>query len=484
MAGGRDSLKILSRSELRRIHSATMSVLEDTGVVFKCDKALRVLNQAGARVEYKKEIAKFPESLVDWALSKAPSAFTFRARNKAYDLRIGEGATYYTNGFGSTNVLDLKPLRRRPATLKDLEEFTKIADYLRYVHYPITHCIPQDVPKRFVEQYVALAMMENTSKHIYSVTFSLDGAKDLMRMGSILVGGEEKFRKEPEIINSTVCPTSPLRYTSDASERTMEFSSHRVPFGIWPAPMAGATAPATLAGTLVIQNAEVLAGIVLSQVVGEGTPILYGAGSSVMDMRYGTLAYASPELGLMNIAAAQLARYYRIPSYGTGGTIDSKMPDQQAAYESTLSNTLAALAGVDVIHDGVYGILESGMTASKAQFIVCHEIVEMVERVVRGIEVNDETLAVDIISKLGPGGDFLAQRHTLQHFRREHWVPSLTDRSPRSEWERAGSKDVVERADEEAERILKTQQPEPLEGDVRKELEEFVRSRVKQDGGK
>lgn len=483
MAGGRGTLRILTRSELRRIHSATLSVLEGPGVVFKCPGALRALDHAGARVDHKGEVAKLPEHLVKWALSKAPSSFTFRARNRTHDLRIGKGATYYTNGFGSTNVLELKPPRRRPATLKDLEEFTRIADYLRYVHYPITHCIPQDVPKTLVEQYVALAMIKNTSKHIYSVTFSLQGARDLIHMGSILAGGEEEFRKQPEIINSTVCPTSPLRYSSDASERTIEFSRHRVPFGIWPAPMAGATAPATLAGTLVIQNAEILAGIVLSQATEEGTPILYGIGSSVMDMRYGTVAYASPELGLMNVAAAQLARHYRIPSYGTGGTIDSKMPDQQAAYESILSNVLAALAGVDVIHDGVYGILESGMTASRAQFIICHEIVEMVERVARGIEVNDETLALKVISKTGPGGDFLRQRHTLQHFKREHWIPRLTDRSPRSEWEQAGSKDVVERAEEEAERILKTHQPEPLEKDVREELEEFVKARAKEVGG-
>jgi trimethylamine--corrinoid protein Co-methyltransferase len=482
MAGGRGALKILTRRELSSIHSATMSVLEGTGVAFKCTEALRVLDRVGAAVDYEKEVAKFPESLIKRALTRVPGEFTFRARDRAHDLRIGEGATYYTNGFGATNVLELKPLRRRLSTLRDLAEFTRIADYLGCVHYPITHCIPQDVPKRFVEQYVALVMMENTSKHIYSVTFSLEGARDLIRMGTILAGGEEEFRKKPEIINSTVCPTSPLRYSPDASERAMEFSKHRVPFGIWPAPMAGATAPATLAGTLVVQNAEILAGIVLSQAVGEGTPILYGVGSSVMDMRYGTPAYASPELGLMNIAAAQLARYYRIPSYGTGGTIDSKLPDQQAAYESTLSNVLCTLAGVDVIHDGVYGILESGMTASKAQFVICHEIVEMVERVARGIEVNDETLAVDVVSKMGPGGGFLAQRHTLEHFRKEHWIPHLTDRSPRSEWEQAGSKDVVERAEEEANRILKTHQPEPLEGDVRKELEEFVRGRVSATG--
>jgi len=482
MTRGRRTLRILTRRELDRIHSATIGVLKDTGVVFKSREALRMLDRAGASVDHGREVAKFPESLVKWALSKAPSRFTFRARDRAHDLRIGEGATYYTNGFGATNVLELKPSRWRPATLKDLEEFIRIADYLGYVHYPITHCIPQDVPKRFVEQYVALAMMENTSKHVYSVTFSLDGARDLIRMGAILAGGEEEFIEKPEIINSTVCPTSPLRYSSDASDRIVEFSKHRVPFGIWPAPMAGATAPATLAGTLVVQNIEILAGIVLSQTVGEGTPILYGTGSSVMDMRYGIPAYASPELGLMNIASAQLGRYYGIPSYGTGGTIDSKIPDQQAAYESTLSNALAALAGVDVIHDGVYGILESGMTASKAQFIICHEIVEMVERVARGIEVSDETLAVGVLSKLGPGGDFLAQRHTLEHFRKEHWIPRLTNRSPRSEWEQAGSKDVVERAEEEADRILKIHQPEPLEGDIRKELEGFVRGRVSATG--
>lgn len=472
-------LELLTGEEVLEIHLATLDVLENVGVAFKFGEALKILDEAGASIDQDRQVAKIPEHLVHEAVKRVPSRFVFLARNPKYNLRIGGRRTYFTNGFGATYVFEPKTGRRRMATLKDLENFTRIADCLEHVHYPITHCVPQDVPKEVVGQYMALTMIKNTSKHYYCPTLSLEGAKDAISMASALMGGEEELRKRPTIINSTVCPTSPLQYSADAAARTIEFSGYRIPFGIWPAPLAGATGPATLAGTLVVQNAEVLAGVVLSQLVGAGTPVLYGTGSSVMDMTYGTTAYAAPELSLFNIATAQLARFYGLPTYGTGGVIDSKLPDEQAAYEGMMSNLLAALAGINIVHDGVYGILESGMTACYEQIVICHEMVGMVMRVLRGMRVTDEALALDVIEAVGHGGTFLSQKHTLQHFRSEHWIPQITDRSPRSEWERAGSKDIVQRAGEKIEEILRSHEPEPLDRGVEAALEEIVRTREK-----
>jgi len=474
------TLKVLSSDEIDRVHQASLNILEKAGVVFKSPEALKTLEGAGATVDHGKELVKIPRQLVEEALRKAPERFMLYARNPQYDLEIGGGRIYFTNGFSATYILDTATMQRRPALLQDLENFTRIIDSLRSVHYAITQCVPQDVPKEAVELYIALAMFENTSKHCYPATYTLEGARGMIKMASILVGGEEDFIKKPGIVNGVVCPTSPLRYSTDATERLMEFSRHQIPFGIWSAPMAGATAPATLAGTIVVQNAEVLAGVVLSQIVEPGTPLMYGSGASVMDMMYGMSALGSPELGLMNVASAQLAHYYHLPCYGTGGIMDSKVPDEQAAYECMLSNVLCALAGVDVIHDGVYGILESGMMANYGQLLISHEMVEMVTRVLGGIEVNDEALAEELIEKVGPGGDFLRQRHTQRHFRKEHWIPQLTDRMPRSEWERLGSKNILQRAEEKAQEILKTHVPEPLDRDVQGELERFVRERAKQ----
>jgi trimethylamine--corrinoid protein Co-methyltransferase len=398
-------------------------------------------------------------------------------------LEIAEGFTYFTNGFGATYVLDMETQKRRVATREDLARFTRIADYLPHVDYPITQCIPQDVPKDLVGQYMAYTMFTNTVKHVYCPTFSLESALDLMQMAAIVLGGEEELRQNPTFINSMICPTSPLQYSADAAARLMAFSQYRVPFGIWSAPLAGATGPATLAGTVVIQNAEVLAGLVLAQLVGPGTPILYGTGASVMDMVYGTPAYAAPELSLFNIATAQLAQSYGLPTYGTGGVIDAKVPDEQAAYESMLSSVLAAVGGITVVHDAVYGILESGMTACYEQLLICHEMVGMIRRVLEGLQVTPETVALPVIQSVQQGGTFLNQLHTLHTFRREHWFPDLTDRSPRREWEAQGAKNIVQRAHDRTVEIEARHTPEPLEKDIGKRLVAVIEARRTQGNG-
>jgi trimethylamine--corrinoid protein Co-methyltransferase len=464
------TLQALSTEAVDDLHMATLQVLAETGIAVHWDPALHVFAEAGARVDWRTHIVYLPESLVEEGLGKTPHRFLFTARDAQYTLELAKGSTYFTNGFGATYVLDAASRERRVATLEDLARFTRLADYLPHVDYPITQCIPQDVSKELVGQYMALTMLANTVKHVYCPTFSLDGALDFMEMAAIVLGGEDALRRNPTFINSMICPTSPLQYSADAAARLMAFSRVRVPFGIWSAPLAGATGPATLAGTAVVQNAEVLAGVVLAQLVKPGTPILYGTGASVMDMTYGTPAYAAPELSIFNVVTAQLAQRYGLPTYGTGGVIDAKVPDEQAAYESMLSSVVGSLAGITIVHDAVYGILESGMTACYEQLLICHEMVGMVRRVLEGLEVTPETLALPVIHAVQPGGTFLNQQHTLRTFRREHWFPDLTDRAPRSEWQQQGAKDVVQRARERIHEIEATHKPEPLDPDILKAL--------------
>jgi trimethylamine--corrinoid protein Co-methyltransferase len=424
------TLQALSTEAVDDLHMATLQVLAETGIAVHWDPALHVFAEAGARVDWRTHIVYLPESLVEEGLGKTPHRFLFTARDAQYTLELAKGSTYFTNGFGATYVLDAASRERRVATLEDLARFTRLADYLPHVDYPITQCIPQDVSKELVGQYMALTMLANTVKHVYCPTFSLDGALDFMEMAAIVLGGEDALRRNPTFINSMICPTSPLQYSADAAARLMAFSRVRVPFGIWSAPLAGATGPATLAGTAVVQNAEVLAGVVL----------------------------------------AQLAQRYGLPTYGTGGVIDAKVPDEQAAYESMLSSVVGSLAGITIVHDAVYGILESGMTACYEQLLICHEMVGMVRRVLEGLEVTPETLALPVIHAVQPGGTFLNQQHTLRTFRREHWFPDLTDRAPRSEWQQQGAKDVVQRARERIHEIEATHKPEPLDPDILKAL--------------
>ena len=475
-------LEVLSRDEIDRIHLATLEVLENTGVSFYHDEALKIFEDAGAMVDYEKKLVKIPEYLVNEAVSKAPSQVIFLARDPRYNLRIGGGRVHFTNGYGAIYVLDLGT-GRRPATLQDLEKFSLISDTLEYVHYLMTHCIPQEIPGEICDRHMALAMLKNTSKHCCLTTLSLEGAKDIIRMASVLVGGEEEFRKKPSIINVGLCPVSPLQYPYDLTARLIEFSKYKIPMELVSGVISGATGPSTLAGTLVQTNAEDLAALVLIQLINPGTPLLYGTMATIMDLKYGSYAYGSPELGLINIAFTQIAHYYGLPYFGTAGTIDSKIPDEQAAYECALSNVVAALAGADVIHDGVYGILESARTASYEQFIVSHEIVSMIMRIVKGIKVTDDTLATDVIDAVGPGGNYLrkvsAVKHTRKHFLEEHWQPEITDRTLRSEWEQKGSKDVIQRSKDKVQEILRVHEPEPLDKDVEARLQEIVREASK-----
>lgn len=477
-------LEILSHDDICRIHLSTLEVLENIGIRFPHEGALKIFEGAGATVDHERKLVKIPEYLVNEALDRAPSQVVFLARDPKYNIRIGSGQIHFTNGYGADHVLDLENGQRRPATLKDLDNFTLMSDALSYVHYVMTNIIPQDVPKTVCDRYITLSMFRNTSKHVCVTSLDLDGLKDIIRMAAILVGGEEEFRKKPAIINTGFSSVPPLQFSEDVIARIIEVSKYRIPFEMNAGVLSGASGPVTLAGTLVQVNAEDMAGLVLSQLVGPGTPVIYGSLASILDMKYGTASYGSPECGLINVAFTQMAHYYRLPYFGTAGIIDSKVPDEQAAYECAINNLMAALAGADIIHDGVYGILETGKTACYEQFIVGHEIVSMVMRLVEGIRVNDDTLALDVIGAVGAGGNYLkemrAVRHTRKHLLEEHWQPELTDRTLRSEWEEKGSKDILQRAREKVKRILETHKPEPLSEEVEARLNEAVKEAVKE----
>ena len=238
--------------------------------------------------------------------------------------------------------------------------------------------------------------------------------------------------------------------------------------------LAGATGPATLAGLLVQQNAENLSGIVIAELFNPGAPILYGSVATVMDMRTGAAAFGAVELGMMNIASAQLARYYNLPSRGTGGATEAKIPDIQAGFEKAMNLSMAALAGMNFIYDAA-GSLESSLTASFEQAVIDNEICGIVSRAVRGIEVSDKTLATDVIAAVGPGGEYLSQRHTLENVQREHYIPKIFSREKWEVWEKAASRDLRETARQEAKKILEKHQPEPLDRDIRLEIENIAK---------
>ncbi|MDH5437997.1 MAG: trimethylamine methyltransferase family protein [Candidatus Bathyarchaeota archaeon] len=473
-------LRILTSDELCEIHLATLEILERVGVKVSEQKALRMLGEAGAHIDVKEKIARIPEYLVEDAIKKAPSGFTLFGRDSKYKLRLQDRRVYFSMGGQSVNVLDLETGKRRASTLKDCEDFCRLADALENIHHASSSVVrPRDVPDSVAHVYELLAGFRNTTKTVDGEIYGQDVAMDSIRMASVVAGGEEELKKRPLLLGFHN-PVSPLQLSEKLMEGLMVYAKYKQPILIAPEAQAGATAPVTLAGLLAQQNAEVLSGIVVAELVNPGAPVLYGTVSTIMDMKTGNLAYGAIEAGLINVVTGQLAHYYGLPSRGTGGGTESKIPDIQAGFEKAMTLMMAALAGINFIYNAA-GTLESTLTASYEQAVIDNEICGMVSRALRGVEISDETLAIDVIEDVGPGGQYLDQRHTLEYLKREHYLPKIINRERMERWERAGSKDLREVAREEAKRILKEHRPEPLDRGVEEDLKKIVKEVEKRE---
>ncbi|TET08784.1 MAG: hypothetical protein E3J86_09915 [Candidatus Thorarchaeota archaeon] len=475
--------KLLNRDEISAIHSASMEVLERVGVVIQHDKALKILAEAGAAIDFTAKVARIPEYLVHDALQKCPRKHRLIARNPKHSIVIGDGNSYFTNGFGAHYTLDLNTGERRLSTLKDLEEFTLLADFFPAVDYVKPNILPQDISKTAWELEIALAMFTNTEKHISPVALTPAGWRDVIEMAKIYSGGEEEFVKNPAIIDTGFNNVPPLKYTPEIIDMILECANYRIPFDISTGLLSSASGPVTLAGSIVQGIAENHSIVVLTQLAGPGTPMIWGSCATMLDQRYGTAAYGSPENGLIHAAFCQMAHHYGLPYYGAAGVVDSKVPDQQAAYENTMNALLAAVSGADVVHDGVYGIVEAGVTASYEMFAISNAICGAIRRISKGIQVTPETLAVDLIETVGHERNHLntpeALRFTKKHLLEEQWYPMISNRTSRPEWEKRGSKTIEEVAREKVKEILSTHKIEPLDKDIETAMRSLIDNRLK-----
>jgi trimethylamine--corrinoid protein Co-methyltransferase len=335
----------------------------------------------------------------------------------------------------------------------------------------------EGVPDQVAHLYGYLAGVKNSDKVVKGTGRGRDRARDCIKMASILAGGEDELRKKPCLF-TTCNPISPLQHGRDQTEGLIEYARHRLPVDIASEPQAGATAPVTLAGLLVQQNAEILSALTIAQLANPGAPVFYGTAGTVMDMRVGSIALGAIELGLINVATAQMARYYQLPSRGTAATTNSKILDVQAGYEKATSLLMAALAGINCIF--YPGVLEDGISISLEALAIDDEICGMVSRALEGIDTNIETLATEVIEKVGPGGHYLGQKQTLDYLQKEHYLPKLSSRESREIWEAKGSKDLWTESREYVLKILREHQPNPLPRGIEEELVQFIKLREKE----
>lgn len=346
----------------------------------------------------------------------------------------------------------------RPGTLRDLADLAKLADALEHCDFVVVPLHPTDVPEKDVPANRFYACLANTTKHVMGGVGSVEGARAAIEIAALIAGSEEKLRERPFVSAITSWMVSPLLLDTSVTDILLEWCQHGLPVALSSAPMAGSTSPVTLVGTLVQLNAEQLSGIVLTQLLRPGTPVLAGYIPGVADMRTGGYLGGAIEFGMMQAAAAQLAQFYQVPIYCSGGMTDAKLPDAQAGYEKMSTLLLAAMGGASYIHHAV-GMLTNMSTASLEQAVIDDEIVGMVKRVLRGVEVTPDSMAVEAIDRVGPGGHYLMDPHTLQNMRSELFHPALGDRQNRAMWQRAGKQDTRVRATERVESLLRTHQP-------------------------
>ena len=462
--------RVLSDSDIRHIYLAALEILERTGTRVENREAIELLAGAGACVEGDR--VHLPGGLVENAVSRAPR----RARLVGRDgrvLTLGGDNCYYGTGSDCPNYLDPHTGERRHFTAQDVADAARVVDALPNIDFHMSFGLMQDVPPGTYDRHQFLAMATNQTKPMVVTATDLGGFRDIYRMACAIVGGESELRRSP-LIALYAEPISPLIHGSDAIEKLLFAAAHFVPAVYTSGIMAGANAPATLAGALAQGLAEGLAGLAIAQLKQPGTPVISGGSITIMDMAATVYAYGAPELSLMEAAYADILRWLGLPFFTIAGAGDAKVFDQQAACEATYSLLMAGLYGGHLTHD--VGYLESGLTGSLDMLVASDEIIGMVKRLVRGISVNEESLATSVVDAVGPGGHFMDQDHTLKHFRQEFWFPKLMDRRRWDVWQGAGELTLGDRTRARVREILRSHRPEPLPAAVLEELHQIVAS--------
>jgi trimethylamine--corrinoid protein Co-methyltransferase len=450
LTGG--SFKLLSEDDINKIHQTAMRVIEEVGFEINSELALRLFAGAGAWVDEKRHRVRLPREKVWELIRMAPSEVNLCGKDKKHDILLGGKRVYTGTGGTALYIYEPNAGRRRLATMRDLRRIAKLVDGLENIHLFMLPTYPNNIPVKRVDINRFFAGLDNTTKHVMGGVYTLNGVKQVIRMAEIVAGSPEALRERP-LISMITCTISPLRMDAQYGDMLIVIAKSGIPVVCPAEPLCGATSPITLAGNLVIQTVDSLMGVMLAQIANPGTPAIMGSVASSTDLRDLKYLAGSVEMGMLSAAGAQMAQFYKLPFYATGGMTDAKMLDAQSGYESAITSLLCALAGANFIHDAA-GLMEFALTVCYEKFVIDNEILGMVMRAVEGIAVNDDTLAFNLIKKVGPGGNFIAAKHTRRFMRREHFYTSVSDRNTRKEWEAKRRKSTWQRASRQVREVI------------------------------
>ena len=468
--------KIISSKEIGDIHDASLNILRKIGIKVNHSEVFDILGDAGAVADKKTKIVKFPEDMVTEGIQKAGKKHTLYGRNPYSVAKFGYEDQLFLSSGGQYLWIDETTGKRRPGTLEDTKAAILVGDALKEINIVGAFVLPAEIPSNVRDIHLYAELIKYTGKPCFAWINNGKSAKYIIEMFKVVVGGEVKLRNKP-MTEAFIEPISPLQLSKEGLEVLIEFAKAGLPVGFGPMAMTMATAPTTLAGTIAQENAEILAGITISQLLSPSLPITYWGIPHIMDPATGNISFGSPEQGLMAVAITQIAKWYGFPVGVNVGLTDSKLPDSQNGLERGMTLLLGILAGADIF--GHMGIVGADQGASLAELIINNEMISYLRRIMKGFEVNKETIAFEVIRRVGVGGHFLEDEHTLKYFRKELWFPSLFDRNSWELWKGKEGNSILERAVKKKEEILNEHKIEPLDRDIANRIDEIVKEAEK-----
>jgi trimethylamine---corrinoid protein Co-methyltransferase len=466
-------LRVLNREQALAIHEAALEILEKTGFKMEHPGALEMLADKGCEV-FDGDWVRMPPHLVEEALKSAPKQISLHDQKGAKAMDLSGENSFYGTGSDATFTHDVETGERRRTVLKDVSSFAALVDGLENIDFAMSMANPEDAPIEDIYVYVFAEMVKNTNK---PMVFIADSGRDIAKIYEIacsVAGGEKELQAKPFILNYSEA-ISPLRFPENVMEKLIFCAQKKIPLCLPSGSNAGGGAPVTLAGAMALGIAENLVGLVVHQLTGNGSPFLFGPNVSALDMKSSVVCYGCPEWSLTQAALADMRdEIYGLPIWAFAGASDAKVMDAQAGAEAMFSIITAMLSRANLIHD--VGFLEYGSTSSLEMITMANELIAMSRFYVRGIPVNDSTLALEAIERVGrggPGSIFLMDDHTYDHFMEALFLPKLIDRSRYDAWEKDGALNLYNRCNKEAKRILAEHEVDPKPDTVLKEIEQI-----------
>jgi len=463
-------LRLIGEKQVEMIYQNALRVLEKVGILVKSEALLDVFASVGGRVNTKEQHVFIDRKFVNAALEAAPKCVVMSGRDPERDVVLEDRRVYFTfGGTPNAQIIDSETGEFRPSTLKDVGAATTLADSFESMSVIMSVVGGYDAPADCHYLHELAALFEHTTKPIIYPAPGAEMSKKALQIATAVAGGEEQMRNRP-ILSIYAEPTTPLSFT-EANENIIEFARAGAPIICGPAAMSGATAPMTLPGNATVGLAENLASLVAAQSVRAGAPFILGPHCGIMDMRTMRFCYGAPELHMGWVVQTQIADYLNLPIFGMGGCNDSKSPDAQAGAEAAMSALMAALGGTNLVHN--VATTAMGDAGCLEMIVISDDILGYVLRILKDIAVDEETLAFDVIRNVGPGGNYLSEMHTLDHFK-ENYVPKIFDRTDLTTWVKQGRREAGEIARERAMEILKQHHPEPLRRETRREIDKIL----------